>query len=88
MRSMSHLTSPHPPCQANETLSIITNDAIIAVNQDAVGSPANRIYKRPAAGGGYLSLYQGNLANKCATPLAMSLQFVYIPTQVLLPLHS
>jgi alpha-galactosidase len=42
---------------------IITNDAIIAVNQDPAGSPANRIWKRPVSGGD-LSLYQGNLVNK------------------------
>ena len=68
--------------------SITTNDAIIVVNQDPVESPANRISKRHATGGGDLSLYQGSLENKCPMPLAMSLQFVYIPTQVLLSLHS
>ncbi|KAF8515218.1 alpha-galactosidase [Gautieria morchelliformis] len=47
---------------SNETLEIITNDAIIAVNQDSGGSPANRIWKR-AVSGGDLSLYQGSLVN-------------------------
>ncbi|KAF8583619.1 glycoside hydrolase family 27 protein [Ramaria rubella] len=47
----------------NETLSIITNDAIIAVNQDSAGAPANRIWKRTVAAGGDLSLWQGPLAN-------------------------
>ncbi|GJJ09984.1 hypothetical protein Clacol_004210 [Clathrus columnatus] len=47
----------------NETLTIITNDALISVNQDSAGSPANRIWKQPASGGGDLSLWQGSLAN-------------------------
>jgi len=47
---------------SNETLSIITNDAIIAVNQDSAGAPANRIWKRSVSGGD-LSLYQGSLVN-------------------------
>jgi len=46
-----------------ETLEIITNDAIIAVNQDAAGSSASRIWKRSVSGGGDLSLWQGSLAN-------------------------
>ncbi|KAL1952162.1 hypothetical protein VTO73DRAFT_1311 [Trametes versicolor] len=47
----------------NETLSIITNDALIAVNQDSNGSPANRIWKRTVAEGGDLQLWSGSLAN-------------------------
>jgi len=46
-----------------ETLEIITNDAIIAVNQDAAGSAASRIWKHPVPTGGDLSLWQGGLAN-------------------------
>lgn len=49
--------------QTDETLSIITNDAIIAVNQDANGSPASRIWKK-SAGEGDLSLWSGSLVNK------------------------
>ncbi|OJT12590.1 Alpha-galactosidase [Trametes pubescens] len=47
----------------NETLSIITNDALIAVNQDSNGSPASRIWKRTVAEGGDLQLWSGSLAN-------------------------
>jgi len=47
----------------NETLTIITNEALIAVNQDSAGSPANRIWKKSVDGGGDLSLWQGSLAN-------------------------
>jgi len=47
----------------NETLTIITNDALIAVNQDSNASPASRIWKKPVSSGGDLSLWQGSLAN-------------------------
>ncbi|KAI0803037.1 alpha-galactosidase [Irpex lacteus] len=47
----------------NETLSIITNQAIIDVNQDANGSPANRLWKHSVDGGGDLSLWAGGLVN-------------------------
>ncbi|KAF8577608.1 glycoside hydrolase family 27 protein [Ramaria rubella] len=46
-----------------ETLSI-TNDAIIVVNQDSTGAPANRIWKHTVTAGGDLSLLQGPLTNK------------------------
>lgn len=36
--------------QGDETLSIITNSAIIAVNQDSSHSPAIRIWRRPVPG--------------------------------------
>ncbi|KAI0361839.1 alpha-galactosidase [Trametes cingulata] len=48
---------------SNETLTIITNDALIAVNQDPNGSPANRIWKRTLPEGGDLQLWQGSLVN-------------------------
>ncbi|KAH9853207.1 alpha-galactosidase [Lenzites betulinus] len=47
----------------NDTLSIITNDALIAVNQDPNGSPANRIWKRTLSEGGNLQLWAGSLVN-------------------------
>ncbi|OCH96617.1 glycoside hydrolase [Obba rivulosa] len=47
----------------NETLSIITNDAIIAVSQDAAGSPATRQWKRAVSQGGDLQLWSGSLVN-------------------------
>lgn len=50
--------------QSNETLTIITNDALIAVNQDPNGSPANRIWKHTLPEGGDLQLWQGSLVNK------------------------
>ncbi|KAI0348714.1 alpha-galactosidase [Trametopsis cervina] len=47
----------------NETMEIITNTALIAVNQDSNGSPASRLWKRPISGGGDLSLWAGGLAD-------------------------
>ncbi|EIM81948.1 alpha-galactosidase [Stereum hirsutum FP-91666 SS1] len=51
----------------NDTLEIITNDAIIALNQDSSGSPAVRIWKKATndtgSGTGDLSLWVGSLAN-------------------------
>lgn len=47
----------------NETLTIITNKAIIDINQDAAGSPANRMWKRSVDEGGDLSLWAGSLVN-------------------------
>ncbi|KAF8510879.1 alpha-galactosidase [Hysterangium stoloniferum] len=48
----------------NETLSIITNDAIINVNQDPNAPPANRIWKRGVVGSsGDLSLWGTGLSN-------------------------
>ncbi|EIN04737.1 alpha-galactosidase [Punctularia strigosozonata HHB-11173 SS5] len=46
----------------NETLSIITNEALIAVNQDPNGSPASR-QTNTAVDGGSISLWQGSLVN-------------------------
>ena len=51
----------------NETLSIITNDAIIAVNQDSANSPVERMWDTPIQSGGTLSLWSGSLANKYAS---------------------
>ncbi|KAI0374369.1 alpha-galactosidase [Pilatotrama ljubarskyi] len=48
---------------SNETLTIITNDALIAVNQDPNGSPASRIWKHRLPEGGDLQLWQGSLVN-------------------------
>ncbi|OSD06021.1 glycoside hydrolase family 27 protein [Trametes coccinea BRFM310] len=48
---------------SNDTLTIITNDALIAVNQDPNGSPASRIWKRTLPEGGDLQLWQGSLVN-------------------------
>ncbi|KZT51903.1 glycoside hydrolase family 27 protein [Calocera cornea HHB12733] len=45
----------------NETLEIITNDAIIAINQDASGSPASRIWVVNVTGG-ELQLWAGSLS--------------------------
>jgi len=47
----------------NETLEIITNDAIIAVNQDGAHSPAERLWKRATSAGGDISLWSGSLEN-------------------------
>ncbi|KAI1797693.1 glycoside hydrolase [Ganoderma leucocontextum] len=48
---------------SNETKEIITNDAIIAVNQDSGGSPASRIWKQTLPEGGDLQLWAGSLVN-------------------------
>ncbi|KAJ3013209.1 hypothetical protein NUW54_g1655 [Trametes sanguinea] len=48
---------------SNDTLTIITNAALIAVNQDPNGSPASRIWKRSLPEGGDLQLWQGSLVN-------------------------
>ncbi|KAJ3528219.1 hypothetical protein NM688_g8024 [Phlebia brevispora] len=47
---------------SNDTLTIITNKAIIDISQDPNGSPANRMWKR-AVDGGELSLWAGSLVN-------------------------
>lgn len=49
--------------QTEDTLSIITNQAVIAVSQDANGSPASRIWKR-AVTGGDVQLWVAYLVNK------------------------
>jgi len=46
-----------------ETLEIITNKAIIAVNQDPLGSPGIRVWKKTIPSGGDLQLWYGSLAN-------------------------
>ncbi|KAH9921933.1 glycoside hydrolase [Epithele typhae] len=46
-----------------DTLSIITNDAIIAVNQDPNGSPASQMWIHAVDGGGQLELWSGSLVN-------------------------
>jgi alpha-galactosidase len=49
-----------------ETLSIITNDALIGANQDTSGGAARRMWKKPASGGGDLSLWSAGFANDTA----------------------
>ena len=44
-------------------MEIISNTAIIAVNQDRLGQPAARIWKKPQKGGGDLQLWVGPLAD-------------------------
>lgn len=46
----------------NETYEIITNKAIIAINQDEQGSPSHRKWKRPVEGG-TVQMWTGSLAN-------------------------
>jgi alpha-galactosidase len=48
--------------QTDETLSIITNDALINISQDHWGSPAHRLWKVPVSGG-ELSLWRGGLSD-------------------------
>ncbi|KZV90413.1 alpha-galactosidase [Exidia glandulosa HHB12029] len=47
----------------NETYEIVTNKAIIAVNQDKLGKPAQRRWKRKIEGGGTLQMWSGQLDN-------------------------
>jgi len=47
----------------SETFSIITNEAIIAVNQDPRGVPAVRLWRKPQEAGGTLQLWAGPLTN-------------------------
>ncbi|KAI0082214.1 glycoside hydrolase [Panus rudis PR-1116 ss-1] len=47
---------------SNDTLSIITNKALIDINQDQGSSVANRMWKRTVSGGD-LSLWAGSLSN-------------------------
>jgi hypothetical protein len=44
-------------------MEIISNTAIIAVNQDSLGQPARRIWKKPQDAGGNLQLWAGPLAD-------------------------
>jgi len=44
-------------------MEIISNTAIIAVNQDRLGQPATRIWKKPQEAGGDLQLWVGSLAD-------------------------
>ncbi|KAF7347050.1 Alpha-galactosidase [Mycena venus] len=46
-----------------ETLEIITNKAIIAVNQDPLGSTGIRVWKKTIPSGGDLQLWYGSLVN-------------------------
>ncbi|KAI0757206.1 glycoside hydrolase [Daedaleopsis nitida] len=48
---------------SDDTKTIITNDAIIAVSQDAGSGPANRVWKRTVDEGGDLQLWSGSLSN-------------------------
>ncbi|RPD81798.1 glycoside hydrolase [Lentinus tigrinus ALCF2SS1-7] len=48
---------------SDDTKTIVTNDAIIAVNQDPNGSPATRVWKRSLPDGGDLQLWSGSLVN-------------------------
>ena len=50
--------------QSNETWTIITNTAIIAINQDPNGQPGKRLWKRPLPEGGDLQLWRGALVNR------------------------
>ena len=50
--------------QSNETWTIITNTAIIAINQDPNGQPGIRLWKRKLPGGGDLQLWRGGLGNR------------------------
>jgi len=59
------------PNQTNETFNILTNDAVIALNQDPLGSPANRLFKQEVPGG-TLQLWEGSLVNSSAIVALMN----------------
>lgn len=48
---------------SDETWTILTNTAIIAINQDSNGQPGIRLWKRPVPGGGDLQLWRSELTN-------------------------
>ncbi|KAI0670099.1 glycoside hydrolase superfamily [Trametes maxima] len=50
---------------SNETRTILTNEALLGVNQDSAGSPANRIWKRPIEAGGNLGRRTSNSHTYC-----------------------
>ncbi|KIJ40316.1 glycoside hydrolase family 27 protein [Sphaerobolus stellatus SS14] len=59
---------------SNDTLSIITNQALIAVNQDPGTGPANRIWKKEVfTGDGDISLWQGSLQNNVFVVAVMNI---------------
>ena len=51
-------------CQSNETWTIITNTAIIAINQDVNGQPGIRLLKTPLPEGGSLQLWRSELMGR------------------------
>ena len=53
-------------------MEIISNTAIVAVNQDPLGQPANRIWKKPQDAGGDLQLWVGPLADGSVSLLLSS----------------
>ena len=48
------------------TLDIITNKHVIAINQDPLGTPGYRLWKKDDTSGGSIQLWKGNLSNGCA----------------------
>ena len=50
--------------QSNETWTILTNTAIIGINQDPDGQPGIRLWKRKLPEDGDLQLWRGDLANR------------------------
>jgi alpha-galactosidase len=53
-------------------MEIISNTAIIAVNQDRLGRPASRIWKKSQEAGGDLQLWAGPLADGSVLSLSSS----------------
>ncbi|CAD6564352.1 MAG: hypothetical protein CYPHOPRED_003265 [Cyphobasidiales sp. Tagirdzhanova-0007] len=45
------------------TLDIITNKHVIAINQDPLGTPGYRLWKKDDTSGGSIQLWKGNLSN-------------------------
>jgi len=54
-------------------MEIISNTAIIAVNQDRLGHPASRVWKKRQEGGGDLQLWAGPLADGLVPPSYQSI---------------
>jgi len=47
---------------SKDIISIISNQAVLAVNQDALAQPGYRIWKRDVPSGGSLQLWKGQLS--------------------------
>ena len=59
-------------------MEIFSNTAIIAVNQDRLGQPAVRIWKKPQEGGGDLQLWAGPLADGLVPPLFSFHRYLFL----------
>jgi alpha-galactosidase len=59
-------------------MEIISNTAIIAVNQDSLGKPAARIWKKRQEGGGDLQLWAGPLEDGSVPRLLSFHRYIFL----------